>query len=636
MNPDAARLSRWWTLLNPPPFRACAIHRLLLQRVAAGSGIAMPRMLGFFEPHWGRTIDGAPLRDAADVERLLASRPSSRVFPAERALGAPALDFPHEDGPATTEELVAFMLGDAYNPTRYPQAGHMLRLFVFEEPPPSNAPRVRVVVLQDSDERCRVLWHTAAPATDRDTLSELSAFALRCAEAFAPLRAIEWEIALTAQGPLLVSAEPEWTMPEDAAPEALRALEGTVRRIEVQKHLEATEQGHAVSVFDKVLRATRLAAVPRAFRFARQLAVRGRRAARESGRGLMKLAAEQAQLYRQHHLHRSEYYWYRLYDRSLAWEDKTAYIGGRAAPRFWRTFNPERFWTLIEWKPFFHAYAETCDIPVARIYGIFHKDRGATRDGASLRTADDLRAWLAARGACDFVIKPVHSSQGSLVLVLHHDPDGTIRDIAGATYTAEELVHHMTDEASLRTAYPYPGPVRYDFLLLERLEQHPSVAALTGSRTLCSCRVLTALTHAGTVTPITALFKLQPHDTGVDNASQGAMIVSVDLESGELGEGVYMHLKDYRESARYRRHPDGGETFTGFRLPQWDDLLAVAAHAAGSVPMLRAVGWDIALTTRGPVVLEGNVRWGVESLQLAQNRGLNRGRFGEIYGRLAL
>ena len=47
----------------------------------------------------------------------------------------------------------------------------------------------------------------------------------------------------------------------------------------------------------------------------------------------------------------------------------------------------------------------------------------------------------------------------------------------------------------------------------------------------------------------------------------------------------------------------------GFALPFWEELKALVCQGMERVPSLGYVGWDIALTSDGPALIEGNVHW---------------------------
>ena len=55
----------------------------------------------------------------------------------------------------------------------------------------------------------------------------------------------------------------------------------------------------------------------------------------------------------------------------------------------------------------------------------------------------------------------------------------------------------------------------------------------------------------------------------------------------------------------YATHPDTGFRFAGFEVPYFPEVLAAAKNAAAHVPH-ELIGWDIAVTEAGPVIIEGN------------------------------
>jgi hypothetical protein len=82
------------------------------------------------------------------------------------------------------------------------------------------------------------------------------------------------------------------------------------------------------------------------------------------------------------------------------------------------------------------------------------------------------------------------------------------------------------------------------------------------------------------------------------------------------------------------RHPISQTEFYNFQIPYWDDLKKIAIKAQKKFHLINSIGWDIAITHEGPVILEANQYWGTVGLQ-ATNGGLmtekNRRLF-EQYG----
>jgi hypothetical protein len=69
-------------------------------------------------------------------------------------------------------------------------------------------------------------------------------------------------------------------------------------------------------------------------------------------------------------------------------------------------------------------------------------------------------------------------------------------------------------------------------------------------------------------------------------------------------------------------HPDTGGAITGTAVPDWNAVLTVVREAAATLPGIRTQSWDIALTDRGPIILEANYGGDLNLGQLAWGRGV--------------
>ena len=88
-----------------------------------------------------------------------------------------------------------------------------------------------------------------------------------------------------------------------------------------------------------------------------------------------------------------------------------------------------------------------------------------------------------------------------------------------------------------------------------------------------------------------------------DNTGSGGMFTAIDTGTGTCTT-TFMD-KDCR---RYAEHPDSHVPIVGFRLPEWDELLKLVYELAEVVPEQKYVGWDLAHTDEGWVMIEGNDR----------------------------
>lgn len=99
----------------------------------------------------------------------------------------------------------------------------------------------------------------------------------------------------------------------------------------------------------------------------------------------------------------------------------------------------------------------------------------------------------------------------------------------------------------------------------------------------------------------------------IANASADSIFTLVDIESGQVStDGC-----DYNDNI-YEKHPETGIIFKDFQIPMWQEVLKMVEKAAARVPQIGYVGWDIAITKRGPVIIEGNNDGGYVGYQLAE------------------
>ena len=115
-----------------------------------------------------------------------------------------------------------------------------------------------------------------------------------------------------------------------------------------------------------------------------------------------------------------------------------------------------------------------------------------------------------------------------------------------------------------------------------------------------------------------ALFRMG-NNTVVDNAHSGGLYALVDIETGcVITKALDNHFREYV------MHPVTSEQIVGFRIPQWEDVKQVALSAASVTPGMKYSSWDIAVTDKGPIVIEGN--WDAEfyAEQTLMQRGLRK------------
>jgi hypothetical protein len=322
------------------------------------------------------------------------------------------------------------------------------------------------------------------------------------------------------------------------------------------------------------------------------------------------------------------YFQYRLFNPALSADEKRRYLPDTpwANVRLWSRFTPKQYGCLYANKLIFNRFFSAVGLPVARIFGVYDPLVGHTMDGRPLRSVADLRDWLPDIAKDGFVFKAIEGVRGHSILVFHgpgsHDPSH-FETLAGDLYDAARLVAFANNTALLKRHRPDSN--RGAFLIEERIRPHPTLAEFIGP-TLCSVRFQTIIAIDGTARIIAAVFKLQPKPVGVDHLIYGAVGCWVDLDSGTLVTG---RTRDGLDDTTLI--PGTQKSFIGFQLPNWKAAKDLALRAAAAFPWARSIGWDVALSGKGPVLIEGNEEWSPSLIQMPAPHGLMTGDFAELY-----
>ncbi|HVT52889.1 MAG TPA: sugar-transfer associated ATP-grasp domain-containing protein [Dongiaceae bacterium] len=158
------------------------------------------------------------------------------------------------------------------------------------------------------------------------------------------------------------------------------------------------------------------------------------------------------------------------------------------------------------------------------------------------------------------------------------------------------------------------------------LQNHPELADLAG-QSLVTIRVFTCIDAADrpvvTHGMLRSIGKLEPDwPTGEEFAAP------IDLASGRLGR--MCGDSRFGPDDRSDHHPMTGAPVAGRAVPFWPAIhaLARAAHRLFADRIL--VGWDIALTPQGPVLLEGNSYPDTEFLQRVHDQPIGASPLGPL------
>jgi len=231
-----------------------------------------------------------------------------------------------------------------------------------------------------------------------------------------------------------------------------------------------------------------------------------------------------------------------------------------------------------------------------KLNAVEHRPQFSDKSLFNARFADYIgRAWLDLRTASDDALEAFLRSHDRVMAKV---PDS----LGGDGVESFESAAALSDPAEFRRA----RLERRQFLLEEFLTQDPEMARLcpTSVNTL---RIVT-FRDGDEVRTLVRVLKMG-NGGDVDNFSGGGMYTILD------DEGVARHPAFDEFGGVFSVHPLTGASILGFQVPQWEAVGRLADSLAREVPEIPYVGWDIAITPEGPVVVEGNYNTGVFQLK---------------------
>jgi len=97
----------------------------------------------------------------------------------------------------------------------------------------------------------------------------------------------------------------------------------------------------------------------------------------------------------------------------------------------------------------------------------------------------------------------------------------------------------------------------------------------------------------------------------VDNFESGGMTARVDVDKGiVIGPGID------KVGNIFTKHPVTKTKIVDFEFPFYKETLKLIEEMTKIVPTIRYIGWDIAITAKGPVLIEANPLPGSQITQM--------------------
>lgn len=332
----------------------------------------------------------------------------------------------------------------------------------------------------------------------------------------------------------------------------------------------------------------------------------GRAVAVRHGRSLHRQLLDQLRLYIAAGILPPMYYVFELHQQPKRRHARDFLLRSETKGGVFHIVNREqrRVDSIVSDKAAFADHFREHGIPVVPTLAVFHSGRITTD-----RAPEDFRA--------DLFVKPVVGKGGRGGQRWDYCGPDEYRSSQGLVLSRDELFERWLNKS-----------VRKPLLVQPRVLNHPDLRPLNNGA-LSTVRVLTCLDENNESELIGAIMRMAiGKNIVVDNAHAGGIAAAVDVWSGTLGPA-----SDLGMSARIgwlQCHPTTGARIEGVKLPHWDLLRSLVARAHSTVPGAVVLGWDVAITPDGPLLIETNGGPGLEIMQRANRQGFSRGRFGDL------
>jgi hypothetical protein len=154
-------------------------------------------------------------------------------------------------------------------------------------------------------------------------------------------------------------------------------------------------------------------------------------------------------------------------------------------------------------------------------------------------------------------------------------------------------------------------------LVQPALSNHPALRAGPNAN-LAPARVVTGLSADGNVSPICGYIYFWQND---QMPARYGSVALIDMASGRLSGRQPLWPK--------KIEPSANSDFASM-LPDWEAALWHAKIAHQACSNFVFIGWDIAFTPEGPMLLEGNGNWCVDEYQRLRGEPLGHTKFADV------
>jgi hypothetical protein len=303
-----------------------------------------------------------------------------------------------------------------------------------------------------------------------------------------------------------------------------------------------------------------------------------------------------------------EYYIQALWDPDLPDIRKREYLGTLGSYSWQTVGNIKGHGALMEDKLLFDVILRSAGVTTGTALAIYSRWAPEIQYPV-IRDVPALKKWFLESGENTF-IKPLRGMNGKGALSI-----GKRLSSVEPSWEQLPLRQPLSIGKIIEHINSHPEE---EFIIQKRLIPASDTARFSAD-VLQTLRVMTLRRRSG-ICLVAAVIKIGSGRSAVDNLLEGKnMIAPVNLDNGKLGAAVEIVEGN---QVWHTSHPVTGVPIEGTHLENIDDIKKLVTRAAECFPWFKSVGWDVALTAEGPLILEGNYWADVLLIQTAHQKGM--------------
>lgn len=322
-------------------------------------------------------------------------------------------------------------------------------------------------------------------------------------------------------------------------------------------------------------------------------------------------------------LRSNEYFAHGLYDPSFSMAKKKEFVGTASNRELNQKMSPDelvRSNDFISNKALYTALIRQLGLPTTETQAIVDR-RPKFGELKTLLDATAVKSFLLHDARYPLFGKPSFGSLsvGSVLITSVDAEQGELCLGNGRRVGLEMFCREVIEK--------YHG----GYLFQTALSPHPVMQSVSGAA-IGTVRVVTVIEESEP-RPLYSVWKIPSPNAMSDNFWQdGSMLAQINVETGIVGRCRRGSGLDGHD---IETHPVSGATFKDLQLPVWSEVLRVACAAHAVFPEFGIIGWDMAVTPEGPVIVESNDNPAHALFQLANCKGIKNPEFQPVFDRVA-